>query len=110
MLSETINKKRECIWDLVHYRFKPSDIKEKTHAELDKLSSVEGETIKAISKIFGMKVFVRTRKGGDLVAIHHGWILNDKMIGASVRFLNDLTGSDRQALEACDQTLKTIVI
>lgn len=71
-LSETINKKLECIWDLAHYRFKPSDIKEKTHAELDKLSSVERETIKAISQIFGMKVYVRTRKGGDLVAVHHG--------------------------------------
>jgi hypothetical protein len=32
------------------------------------------------------------------------------MIGAKVRFLNDLTGYDRQAMEACDQTLPTLII
>jgi len=61
-LSERINKKLEYIWDLAHYRYKPSDIKEKTHAELDELSSFERETLEALSHTFGITVYVRTHK------------------------------------------------
>jgi len=42
------------------------------HAELGELSSVERETLEALSQTFGIKVYVRTRKGGELIAVGHG--------------------------------------
>ena len=71
-LSETINQKLDRIWNLAHYRFKPSDIKKKARTKVDELSSVEKETLEALSQVFGIKVYVRTRKGGELIAVHHG--------------------------------------
>ena len=71
-LSERINKKLERIWDLAHYRYKPTDDEKKGRSELNKLSSVEKETLEAIAQALGVTVYVRARRGGELVAIHHG--------------------------------------
>ena len=71
-LSERVNQKLERVWDLAHYRYKPTEAKEKAKAELDKLSSVERETLESISQALGITVYVRTRPGGELITIHHG--------------------------------------
>ncbi len=71
-LSERINKKLERIYDLAHYRYKLTDDEKKGRSELNKLSSVEKETLEAIAQALGVTVYVRARRGGELVAIHHG--------------------------------------
>ena len=71
-LSEAINQKLQGIWDLAHYRYKPSHGEKRTAAKLDELSPVERETLEAISQVFGMKVYVKTRRGEELIAVHHG--------------------------------------
>jgi len=71
-LSERINQKLECIWDLAHYRYKPCEVEKKPKEKQGELSSVERETLEAISQAFGITVYVRTQKGGELKAVHHG--------------------------------------
>jgi len=71
-LFETMNQKLGRIWDLAHYRYKPTDDEKKGRSELDKHSSVEKETLEAIAQALGVTVYVRARRGGELVAIHHG--------------------------------------
>ncbi len=71
-LSESVNQKLEQIWDLAHYRPRPTEPKEKAKAELDKLSSVEKETLESISRALGITLYIRTRPGGELITIHHG--------------------------------------
>lgn len=71
-LSERLNEKLERIWSLAHYRAKPSDKKEKEGEKIEGLSPVEKETLESIAQVFGITVYVRTRKDGDLVAIPHG--------------------------------------
>lgn len=71
-LSETVNQKLEYIWNLAHYRYQPPKIEEKINTELEGLSSVERETLETILQVFGINVYVRTRKGGELIAVRHG--------------------------------------
>lgn len=71
-LSEVINQKLELIWDLAHYRLTPAEEEKKAKSKPDELSPMERETLEAISQALGIKVYVRTRRGGELVAVHHG--------------------------------------
>jgi len=71
-LSEVVNHKLERIWELAHYRYKPAEEEKKAKDKLDELSSVERETLEAISQAFGITVYIRSRRGGDLVAVNHG--------------------------------------
>jgi len=57
---------------LAHFRYKPTEAKEKAKAELDKLSSVERETLASLSQAFGVTVYVRNLPGGKLITIHQG--------------------------------------
>ena len=68
-LSEVVNHKLERIWELAHYRYKPAEEEKKAK---DELSSVERETLEAISQAFGITVYIRSCRGGDLVAVNHG--------------------------------------
>ncbi len=43
-------------------------------------------------KIFLIGMIDKCRKGGELIAVRHGLIFNDKMIKPTVRFLNELIG------------------
>ncbi|MFQ5976425.1 MAG: transposase family protein [Candidatus Hydrothermarchaeales archaeon] len=70
-LSEVIEQKLERIWDLAHYRFKP-DEKKRVDEKEDELSPVEREVLEGISQSFGINVYVRTRKNGELIAVNHG--------------------------------------
>jgi len=71
-LSEKVNQKLERIWALACQRKSPSESGKTISDELNHLSSAERKTLKAISHIFGISVYVRTRKGGDLIRISHG--------------------------------------
>jgi len=70
--SEVVNYKLERIWELAHYRYKPAEVEKKTNAELNELSSIEKEALEGLSQAFGIKIYVRTRKDGKLIALHHG--------------------------------------
>ena len=72
VLSEKINEKLEYIWSLAHYVPRPLDEKKQDKNQIDELSPVERETIKSISQIFGINVYVRTRKDGKLKKITYG--------------------------------------
>jgi hypothetical protein len=56
---------------LAHYRYKPSHGEKRTAAKLDELSPAERETLEAISQVFGMKVYVETSRGEELIAFRH---------------------------------------
>jgi hypothetical protein len=71
-LSERVNQKLERIWTLARQQRSPSESGKSVSDELKHLSSAERKTLKAISQIFGINVYVRTRKGGDLIRISHG--------------------------------------
>jgi len=71
-LSERLNEKLEHIWSLAHYRPTTPDKEKKEEEKIDGLSPVEKETLESIAQVFGITVYVRTRKDGDLVAIRHG--------------------------------------
>lgn len=71
-LSERLNEKLEHIWSLAHYRPKTSDKEKKEEEKIEGLSPVEKETLESIAQVFGITVYVRTRKDGNLVAIRHG--------------------------------------
>ena len=71
-LSERVNQKLERIWALARQQRSPSESGKTVSDELKHLSSAERKTLKAISQIFGINVYVRTRKGGDLIRISHG--------------------------------------
>jgi len=71
-LSDVVNHKLERIWELAHYRYKPAEVEKKTNAELNELSSIEKEALEGLSQAFGIKIYVRTRKDGKLIALHHG--------------------------------------
>lgn len=71
-LSERLNEKLEHIWSLACYRPKPSDEGKKEDAKIEGLSPDEKETLESIAQVFGISVYVRTRKDGDLIAIRHG--------------------------------------
>ena len=72
LFSETVNQKLERIWDLAHYRYQPPNTQEKSSDQLEELSPVEKETLEGLSQAFGTKIYVRTRKGGELIALRHG--------------------------------------
>jgi hypothetical protein len=42
------------------------------YSGLDELSSVERETLEALSKALSINIYVRTRKEGKLIDPHHG--------------------------------------
>jgi hypothetical protein len=69
-LSERLNEKLEHIWSLAHYRPKTPDKKKKEKEQIDGLTPVEKETFESIAQVFGITVYVRTKKDGDLVAFH----------------------------------------
>jgi hypothetical protein len=71
-LSERITQKLEQIWTYAQHRWKPSETVRKTTAELKELSASERKTMEALSQIFGVRLYVRTRKGGELVRVDHG--------------------------------------
>lgn len=71
-LSETVNQRLQRIWDLAHYRYQPPSTQEKSSDQVEELAQVEKKTLEGLSKAFGIKIFVRTRKEGKLVALHHG--------------------------------------
>jgi len=71
-LSERLNEKLEHIWSLARYRPKSSNKEEKKGEKIEGLSPVEKKTLESIAQVFGVTVYVRTRKDGDLVAIRHG--------------------------------------
>lgn len=71
-LSERVNQKLERIWDLAHHRSKKPEVKKEAKTELNKLSSMERETLESISHELGLTVYVRTRPGGKLITINHG--------------------------------------
>nr|MBC8357611.1 hypothetical protein [Candidatus Aminicenantes bacterium] len=71
-LSERLNEKLEHIWSLAHYRPPTPDKKKREEEKIDGLSPAEKETLESIAQVFGITVYVRPRKDGDLVAIRHG--------------------------------------
>jgi hypothetical protein len=71
-LSERLNEKLEHIWSLAHYRPKSSSKEEKKGEKIEGLSSIEKKTLQSIAQVFGVTVYVRTQKDGDLVTIRHG--------------------------------------
>lgn len=71
-LSERLNEKLEHIWSLAHYRPTTPDKKKREEEKIDGLSPAEKETLESIAQVFGITVYVRPRKNGDLVAIRHG--------------------------------------
>jgi hypothetical protein len=71
-LSETINQKLQKIWDLAHYRYTLPEAEKKTNSQPEKLSSDEKETLEDIAQVFGITVYVRTHKGGKLIALGNG--------------------------------------
>ncbi len=72
MLSETVNQKLQRIWDLAHYRYQSPNCQEKTSDQVEELSLVEKEVLEGLSQSFGIKGYVRTRKDGKLIVLHHG--------------------------------------
>lgn len=72
VLSETINKKLDGIWDLAQYRYKLADVENKSKEKMDELSVEERETLEDISQAFGITVYVRTRRNEELKAIQFG--------------------------------------
>jgi hypothetical protein len=71
-LSERINQKLEQIWTYAHHRWKPSETVGKTTDELKDLSASERKTMEVLSQIFGVRLYIRTRKGGEIVRVNHG--------------------------------------
>jgi len=71
-LSETVNQKLERIWELAHYRPQLVSGQKKSKSQLNELSSVERKTLEAISQVFRVNVYARTKKGGELVTVSHG--------------------------------------
>jgi hypothetical protein len=71
-LAETVNQRLQKIWDKAHYRYKPTKTKIETRKEQQELSPEEKETLEDIAGVFGITVYVRTHKKGELVAINHG--------------------------------------
>ncbi len=71
-LAEAITSKLERLWDLAHYRYQPSKASKKSPAKQAELSGVEREALEAISHIFGMNIYIRAGKNGELVPIRHG--------------------------------------
>lgn len=72
-LSQTVNHKLEQIWRLAHYRFQPPKVTKSSSDSVEGLSRVEQQTLKQMSKIFSIPVYVRNRKG-ELLTVGHGKI------------------------------------
>jgi len=71
-LAAKVQQKLERIWKSARYRWRPVEKMKQAPAQLQELSSAERKTLKDISQIFGIKVYVRTKKGGDLILVNHG--------------------------------------
>jgi len=71
-LSETDNQKLQQIWDLAHYRYIPPKGERKTNSQPEELSPAEKETLEDIAQVFGITVYLRTHKGGKLIALGNG--------------------------------------
>lgn len=75
-LSQRVNHKLERTWTLAHHRFPPAtcrqaDTKLTPKANTDGLSRVERKTLQSLSRSFGMKIYVRNRKG-ELLHVGQG--------------------------------------
>ena len=70
-LSERITQKLEQIWTYAHHRGKPSETVRKTTDELKELSASERKIVGALSQIFGVRLYVRTRQGGEIARVDH---------------------------------------
>jgi len=57
---------------LIPYRYNPAEVEKKTKSKLEELSPVEKEVLERLSQAFGIKVYIRTREDGKLIALHHG--------------------------------------
>jgi len=71
-LSEKVNQKLQQIWEMAHYRYNPPKGEGKTNSQPEKLSVAEKETLEDIAQVFGITVYVRTHKGGKLIALGNG--------------------------------------
>lgn len=71
-LAEAIDRKLEQIRDLAHYCYQPTQDKKKSDDEADEFSPVERETLEAVSRAFGINIFIKARKNGELVSFRHG--------------------------------------
>jgi len=72
-LAEEVNKKLERTWNLTHYHFNPAkETQNKPNTQHRKLSSMEKETLAAISQALGMNAYVKDPKTGKLILISHG--------------------------------------
>ena len=71
-LSEKVNQKLQHIWDMAHYRYNPPKGEMKINSQPEKLSPTEKETLEDIAQVFGITVYVRTHKGGKLIALGNG--------------------------------------
>ena len=60
-LSETVNRKLEGIWRLSSGRLEPAEAPNPTGTE--ELSAVQRETLKELSKVFGIKALVKNTEG-----------------------------------------------
>ncbi|MGB7295624.1 MAG: hypothetical protein WBC70_08550 [Candidatus Aminicenantales bacterium] len=67
-LAARVQEKLEVIWSLRHFRPRSSEPK----AAEEKLKATEEAALRAIAKMFGANVYVRTKPGGPLARIHHG--------------------------------------
>lgn len=72
LLSKTINRKLQLIWSLVCFHYNPKEPDVKTKTELKELSASEKETLEDIAQVFGINVYIRTHKGGKLIALGDG--------------------------------------
>jgi hypothetical protein len=68
-LSRTVNHKLEGIWQLARHPVEPAKVSQSSSAWAEGLSAVEQQTLKGLSKVFGMKVYVRNSKG-ELVNVN----------------------------------------
>jgi len=67
-LSARVQEKLEIIWSLRHFRPRSSE----PEAAKEKLKATEEAALRAIVKMFGANVYVRTKPGGPLARILHG--------------------------------------
>ena len=62
----------EVVWEVANYRYNPPKGEGKTNSQPEKLSVTEKETLEDIAQVFGITVYVRTHKGGKLIALGNG--------------------------------------
>ena len=68
-LAKTINQKLEGIWQLARHSRLPSKVSAGSSAWTEGLSAIEQQTLKGLSQVFGMRVYVKNSKG-ELVHVN----------------------------------------